>query len=76
MSSASFASGPPSDHEDTTASQSYPSADDRALYEESRRLAAEIGARIADLSSGTAVTIQDERQPGNFMIFFSLIIKI
>ena len=59
MSSASFISSPPSDHEDATGSQSYVSVDDKALYEESRRLVAELDARIADLSSGTATTTEE-----------------
>lgn len=62
MSSASFISSPPSDHEDGTGSQSYISVDDKALYEESRRLVAELDARIADLSSGTVTTIDDEQK--------------
>lgn len=49
MSSASFTSGPPSDHEDIIGSQS---TTDKALYEESRRLTEELDARIAELSRG------------------------
>lgn len=63
MSSASFASGPPSDHEDMPGSQSYPSFDDKALYEESRRLVADLDARIAELSSEhTTATVEDDQQ--------------
>ena len=50
MSSASFASGPPSDHEDMTISQSYQS------LEGSRRL--------TNLSSGTTTTIGNEPHYG------------
>jgi hypothetical protein len=72
MSSASFASGPPSDHEDLTGSQS---ATDKALYEESRRLVEELDARIAELSSGSTTTIiEDEQKHGkiDFFYFFFL----
>ena len=63
ISSASFASGPPSDHEEMPGSHSYPSFDDKALYEESRRLVADLDARIADLSSEhTTATIEDDQQ--------------
>ncbi|CAF2423951.1 unnamed protein product [Rotaria sp. Silwood2] len=62
MSSASFASSPPSDHEDITGSQSYRSIDENALYEESHRLVEELDARIADLSSGTTTIIEDIQQ--------------
>jgi hypothetical protein len=62
ISSASFASGPPSDHEDMQGSHSYQSTDDKALYEESRRLVEELEARIADLSSGNTTIIEDEHQ--------------
>jgi len=64
MSSASFASGPPSDHEDTTGTQSYQSVDTKALYEESRRLVEELDARIADLSSDNTTIIEDEQKHG------------
>jgi hypothetical protein len=70
MSSASFASGPPSDHEDLTGSLSFQSADDKALYEESRRLVEELDARIADLSSGSTTIIEDEKPHGK--VHFSL----
>jgi hypothetical protein len=62
MSSASFVSSPPSDHEDVTGSQSYPLTDDNALYEESRRIVAELDARIADLSSENTTIIENVRQ--------------
>ena len=58
MSSASFASGPPSDHEDMTISQSYQS------LEGSRRLQERLDPRLTDLSSGTTTTIENEPQYG------------
>jgi hypothetical protein len=73
MSSASFASGPSSDHEDTTGTQSYQSVDTKALYEESRRLVEELDARIADLSSGSTTIIEDEQKHGK-RDFFEIII--
>ncbi|CAF1034481.1 unnamed protein product [Rotaria sp. Silwood1] len=72
MSSASFASSPPSDHEDLTGSQSYRSVDEKALYEESRRLVEELDARIADLSSGTTTTIEGTQQQLHGKIYFFL----
>ncbi|CAM2716789.1 unnamed protein product [Rotaria socialis] len=65
MSSASFASSPPSEHEELMGSQLYQSTDEKVLYEESRRLANELDARIADLSSGNITTmniVQQQRQ--------------
>lgn len=71
MSSASFTSGPPSDHEDIIGSQSFHSTDDKALYEESRRLVEELDARIADLSSGSITITDDEKKPGkNSFVYF------
>ncbi len=70
MSSASFASGPPSDHEDLTGFQSLRSTDEKALYEESRRLVEELDARIADLSSGSTTIIEDEK-PAHGKFHFS-----
>jgi hypothetical protein len=69
MSSASFASGPPSDHEDIIGTQSYPSFDEKALYEESRRLVEELDARIADLSSGNTTITEDEQKHGKVYFF-------
>lgn len=75
MSSASFASGPPSDHEDLTGTQSFPSANEKALYEESRRLVEELDARIADLSSGNTTLIEDDQKHGKIkdLIYITLI---
>lgn len=70
MSSASFTSGPPSDHEDIIGSQSFQSTDDKALYEESRRLVEELDARIADLSSGSITIAENEKKPGKYSLFF------
>jgi hypothetical protein len=72
MSSASFASGPPSDHEDITGTQSSQSVDTKALYEESRRLVEELDARIADLSSGNTTITDDGQKYGKreFVFFF------
>ncbi|CAF1296559.1 unnamed protein product [Rotaria sordida] len=77
ISSASFASSPPSDHEDITELQSSRSVDEKTLYEESHRLVDELDARIADLSSGTTTTIEDVRQQsqhGKIICFFFLYI--
>jgi hypothetical protein len=62
ISSVSFVSGPPSDHEDTPGIQSIHG---KALYDESRRLVGELDGRIADLSSGNTTIIVDERKSGN-----------
>lgn len=59
MSSASYVSNPPSDHEDTIETQFSRSADEKALYEESRRLTEELDARTADLSSGTTTNVNN-----------------
>lgn len=71
MSSASFASSPPSEHEELISSQFYPSADENALYEESRRLAKELDTRIANLASGTTMIIDDvKKKSGKGKVIF------
>lgn len=76
MSSASFTSGPPSDHEDIIGSHSFQSAGDKALYEESRRLAEELDARIAELSSENITITDDATKPGKkFSFLFSSLTK-
>ena len=62
ISSASFAFGSSSDRQDITGSQSYQSIDEKALYEESRRLVEELDTRIVDLSSEDTKTIEDTQQ--------------
>ncbi len=65
ISSVSFVSGPPSDHEDTPGIQSIHG---KSLYDESRRLVEELDARIGDLSSGNTTVIVDEQKSGNIYI--------
>lgn len=66
MSSASFVSDPPSEHD------TFYSTTDKDLADESRRLVQDLDARIAELSSANRTTITDDKKPGKcpFLSFF------
>ncbi|UJR23283.1 hypothetical protein I4U23_026300 [Adineta vaga] len=61
-SSASYISGPPSEPEDASEFQML---QDKAIFNESRRLVEDLDARIADLSRGNLTTTADNSRYGN-----------